>query len=381
MIDEAALRDLNKWTKSGSIPDDRTYVVLLPVEGNANPSVTSPVAAADTQPVTDRRITPAPTVARAKTGKINGVRTIEALPGDNARSLAAKARVDYPKFIRYNDLKNGDAIIPGQVYFLSRKRLKGSEDFHKVSPGESLWTISQRYGIQMKRLRKYNRLDDHDDPAPGTMLFLASKRPKTDEVIAKVEDPVEVSNQETFSWAVKTESAPEAVLTTEPVVIAPSADNAAVIPATPTNGADSSKILQTNKTVATFEEDSVTDVSAVVLPANLQHRVKAGETLYGIAKRYKLAVMDIVTWNDLNLQEGIKPGQVLKLTDGNEPEPTAQKEVKTITEGEFFHEVRTSDTLYSIARQYNVTIQQIMEWNEKKDFSLAVGERLKIQRR
>lgn len=379
MIDEDALRDLNKWSKSGSIPDDRTYVVLLPVEGSSVPSVTSSVAKADTQPETDRRVAPAQSVVRAKTGKINGVRTIEALPGDNARSLAAKAGVDYPKFIRYNDLKKGDPIIAGQVYFLSRKRLKGSEDFHKVSPGESLWSVSQRYGIQEKRLRKYNRLDDHDDPAPGTMLYLASKRPKSDETIAKVENPVELSNQETFNWAVKTESAPEAVLTTGPIVIAPSADESAVIPSSTTNDADSGKILQTNKTVATFEEDSVTATPTVNIPADMQHKVKAGETLYGIAKLYKLTVMDIVTWNDLNLQEGIKPGQVLKLSDGTVAAPAAQKDVRTVSQGEVLHQVRTSDTLYSIARQYNVTIKQIMEWNEKKDFSLAVGEKLKIK--
>ena len=45
-----------------------------------------------------------------------------------------------------------------------------------------------------------------------------------------------------------------------------------------------------------------------------------------------------------------------------------------------FHEVKTSDTLYSIARQYSVTIKEIMEWNGKKDFSLSVGEKLKIMR-
>ena len=46
-----------------------------------------------------------------------------------------------------------------------------------------------------------------------------------------------------------------------------------------------------------------------------EHVVKAGETLYGIAKLYKLEVMDLVRWNNLNLQEGIKPGQVIKLKE------------------------------------------------------------------
>jgi membrane-bound lytic murein transglycosylase D len=48
------------------------------------------------------------------------------------------------------------------------------------------------------------------------------------------------------------------------------------------------------------------------------------------------------------------------------------------TEVSSFHEVKPSDTLYSVARQYGVTIREIMEWNGKKDFSLSVGEKLRV---
>lgn len=43
-----------------------------------------------------------------------------------------------------------------------------------------------------------------------------------------------------------------------------------------------------------------------------------------------------------------------------------------------YHEVRASDTLYSVARQYGVTIKDLMSWNQKKDFDLSIGEKLKI---
>jgi membrane-bound lytic murein transglycosylase D len=45
------------------------------------------------------------------------------------------------------------------------------------------------------------------------------------------------------------------------------------------------------------------------------------------------------------------------------------------------HEVKSSDTLYSVARQYGVTIKDLMEWNDKKDFSLSVGEKLRVRPR
>jgi membrane-bound lytic murein transglycosylase D len=44
------------------------------------------------------------------------------------------------------------------------------------------------------------------------------------------------------------------------------------------------------------------------------------------------------------------------------------------------HQVKPGETLYQIARDYNATIKQLMEWNEKSDFNLRVGEELKIRK-
>ena len=112
----------------------------------------------------------------------------------------------------------------------------------------------------------------------------------------------------------------------------------------------------------------------VGLPKKNEHVVQPKETLYGIAHTYNVGVMDLAQWNNLNIQDGIRPGQVLKLTDGQ----TASNDlpVKQIE-----HEVKNTDTLYSIARKYGVTIKDLMEWNNKKDFNLAIGEKLKIQGR
>ena len=45
-----------------------------------------------------------------------------------------------------------------------------------------------------------------------------------------------------------------------------------------------------------------------------------------------------------------------------------------------FHEVKASDTLYGIARQYGVTIKEIMDWNGKTDFNLAIGDRIRVRK-
>jgi membrane-bound lytic murein transglycosylase D len=232
--------------------------------------------------------------------------------------------------------------------------------------------------VQVKSIRRYNRLEDPIVPAAGTMLYLASKRPKTDKVAARVENAVEVSGSEMFDWSVKTTTSGAESVSTETVNLAKEApiatEEASVKPV------DSLKILQTEKTEATLED--TTPVIQVVVPANKEHTVKAGETLYAIANMYQMGVMDLVRLNDLNLQEGIHPGQILKLSGENMVTRVGESEnaIHVDDNREVFHQVKTSDTLYSIARQYNVTIKEIMEWNGKKDFSLSVGEKLKILR-
>lgn len=374
MVDEEALEELNKWARKGVIPDDRTYVVLLPVEGRLSEEA---IAAAVSSARVEEPPAKASTVALEKSvrGKINGIRTIQAISGDDARRLAARGGVDLPKFLEWNDLKKNDPIVPGAVYYLAKKRLKGSEAFHKVSPGESLWTISQKYGLQLKRLKRYNRIEEDMAPAPGTMLYLASRRPRENQVVAQIEDAVEV-DKESFAWAVKSEGSATQVVEVQPLTSASPFEDQKTNADAIVKPVDSLEILQTNKTASTFG-DSVSQ--AIALPANKLHTVKAGETLYGIARLYNVTVMELVEWNDLNLQQGIKPGQALRLSgdDRSTPRGTAAGEEKA-SASEIFHVVKTSDTLYSIARQYNVTIKEIMEWNEKKDFSLSVGEKLKI---
>lgn len=47
----------------------------------------------------------------------------------------------------------------------------------------------------------------------------------------------------------------------------------------------------------------------------------------------------------------------------------------------FFHQVQESDTLYGIARQYGVTIKDLMDWNNKEDLTIKEGEKIRIQKK
>lgn len=80
---------------------------------------------------------------------------------------------------RYNELP--DDFIPraGQILYLQPKRDKAEpgKEIHTVAAGDSLYTISQKYGIKLKSLLEYNRLGKGAEPAPGDKIWLRGPKP------------------------------------------------------------------------------------------------------------------------------------------------------------------------------------------------------------
>lgn len=99
------------------------------------------------------------------------------------------------------------------------------------------------------------------------------------------------------------------------------------------------------------------------------HKVGEKETLYGISRRYGVTVTQILEFNK-TADAGLEIGQILKVP--YVPRPKTPK-------GATVHKVAEKETLFSISRQYNVTIDEIKQWNSLPDNSLAVGQELVIK--
>jgi membrane-bound lytic murein transglycosylase D len=385
-IDEAELKNYNKWAKTGSIPDDRIYAVLIPVNGNGQDIALPALPVSNRVPeVTKRdgevRTSVAAAANKNERRKINGILTIQAVEGDNPTKLAARAGMDLSMFLKWNDISISERTEPGRYYLLGKKRARVDQAYHKVVAGETLWDISQEYGLQLKKLKRYNKIESDRDLKPGMTLWLSASKPRnSDKVIAA--EVVEVDKSDTFTWTadpaetqVKVSAAPPTVMAPEPVITTDTLQ-------TSQEPADSTQTLQPPTNAERLPADTlVQPVIEVVVPENEkkdQHVVQQGETLYAIARQYNVGVMDLVNWNQLDLQAGIRPGQVLKLAEAH---PVAEGMAAPAERREIEHEVRATDTLYSIARKYDVTIKELMEWNNKKGFTLSVGEKLKVMQK
>jgi LysM repeat protein len=80
---------------------------------------------------------------------------------------------------RYNDLKNDFTISPGQILYLQAKKDKAEEgkEFYTTVEGDTMYLISQRYGIKLKSLYKMNRMPEASEPSPGSKIWLRNIKP------------------------------------------------------------------------------------------------------------------------------------------------------------------------------------------------------------
>lgn len=111
----------------------------------------------------------------------------------------------------------------------------------------------------------------------------------------------------------------------------------------------------------------------------ITHVVAAKETMFSISKAYNVSVDEIRQWNSLT-DNSLSIGQELVIkkrnTVSSETITAAQTTVNTASKGT--HTVAAKETMYSIARQYGITVQQLKEWNSIDGNELKIGQVLTV---
>lgn len=119
-------------------------------------------------------------------------------------------------------------------------------------------------------------------------------------------------------------------------------------------------------------------VSHLPRPAYVIHRVRSGETLSGIADKYRTSVRRIMQANNLRSSHLIVAGKKLKIPQQGTVIAHASTAQKKPTGNTITHKVRSGDSLWTIARRYGTTTKKIQELNGLKNTKLYIGQRLKV---
>ena len=94
--------------------------------------------------------------------------------GDTFKGIGKEVGISWKKLAKYNERDKNDILRKGDIIYLKKKRKKAPKQYkkrpHIVQAGESMYGISQKYGIRLKNLYKMNGLDPDFKIYPGARL-------------------------------------------------------------------------------------------------------------------------------------------------------------------------------------------------------------------
>ncbi|WP_309641583.1 LysM peptidoglycan-binding domain-containing protein [Flavobacterium sp.] len=247
---------------------------------------------------------------------------------------------------------------------------------HEVQLGESIRLISKKYLVDPAEIYKLNKFAV-EGISQGMVLKIPV--PRKEGAAAKVL---------VASSGTKETSANESseVVQNETVV-----DDKAT-----KNGPEKSEIVNANPT----PNNDIKKIVITERKTEVNHKVTAKETLYSLARDFNVSVDDIKANNAETLKNGLKIGQIIKIpteksidikqstsvteetvkTEKQKPAVTQTKAAETVAGNAIKHKVEPKETLYSLSKKYNVSVDDIKLQNEDiLKNGLQIGQILTIK--
>jgi membrane-bound lytic murein transglycosylase D len=356
--------------------------------------------------------------------EINSLPGIQAQPGDNVITLAFYGKLAVKQFMEYNDLTAQDVVRPGEIYYLAPKRKRASIPFHVTNRGQTIRDVSNQYGVRLKNLLDYNDIEANQRVPEGRVLWLQKRRPRNQPVEYR---QLPLRPQPPAPLPDSTQTPVDSVDVVSNVPGPVSKDSVVIVDPVPTPSVAASVA---SATVATPASNSV------AAPRVRVHVVRPGETFFGLARQYNIPLKELYRLNDL--PEGallrvdqrllvaptgvpIKAAPVRKTPSSRsalpklKPAPGAKSAPRpksrpreqglrtyfriepvlpavtrpgsatptsnTVTAPtEVYYTVQPGQTVYRVALINNVTVEEVMRWNNLRDYTIQVGQRLVIRR-
>lgn len=109
--------------------------------------------------------------------RINGASYAISRKGESALAFAKRFGIPYKRFLKFNDLEDGDELIDYQPAYIQPKRTvyKGEENFYTVKRDITMYEIAQEFGVTLSSLLEFNLLEKGEEPENGQFIFLREK--------------------------------------------------------------------------------------------------------------------------------------------------------------------------------------------------------------
>lgn len=269
------------------------------------------------------------------------------------------------------------------VAYEAAVRTSGSGGTYRVRRGDSLGRIARRFGVSVRQLQQWNELGRSTRIYAGQRLHVGS-----------------TASRSTFSRASNTRSTRS--VAKGGVHIVRSGDTlwdisrrygVSVRSLQQANGLRSRSILKlgqrltipgakntaTRNTTNSASAAGSTKKPVAVVAGGMTHRVRSGETLWDISRKYGVELSALLSVNGLGRRSVIHPGQAVTIPGEIRRTATGQSNDSTDRPSSTVHIVRRGENLWTISRRYGLSVQSLLRHNElSKNSVIHPGDRIAI---
>lgn len=270
---------------------------------------------------------------------------------------------------------------------------------HRIRSGESLSTIARRYRTSIRPIKELNNLAGNMIRA-GSYLVIPVRAQGSGQV---------VFSSRIYAAGVRQHRMPQSVIHRPSAYRVRRGDSLwkiahkyhiSVNDIRRWNGLGRSKLIKPGQILALSEQRRKRRLAKTKKRVNTASfgsgsristggktvKVRRGDSLWKIARKYHLSVNDIRRWNHLGRSKLIKPGQILLLSEQQQVAKT-KKWVKTASLGSGSStsaggktvKIRRGDSLWEVSRKHGLTVEQLCRWNGlKKGSILQPGQVLSL---
>lgn len=297
--------------------------------------------------------------------------------------------VTLSSLLRLNRLKSVQRMQPGRVVWLQKKRPKGQPieiiEEGKTVQGNVIATTQPNKNSVIDRTQG-TAVDVVEEPRTSAAVNSEGRKlhvVQQGESIYTISKKYGVTMDEIFNWNNLTTDAlsyKQSLIVSRPIAkntTTYSSGNA--VPATNDNNTNTT-YKDTYNPYKNSTPSQNTTPSSNNNSGTKFHTVQQSETLFRISKNYNVTVDDLKRWNNLP-DNTISVGQRLVVSSAatsGYSTPAAQQQPSTSSATT--HTVQVGETLYRISKNYNVNLDDLKRWNNLSDNTISVGQRLIIRK-
>ena len=325
--------------------------------------------------------------------------------GDSIWAISNKYGISMDQLRSWNGIKN-DFIYPGQKLVVKKGTSTGtnnsssgnantgssssnnaSSQTYTVKSGDSIWAISNKYGISMSQLRSWNGIKN-DFIYPGQKLVVkggssASNTNSSNSSSTSSGNTGNSSSNASQTYTVKSGDSVWAIsnkygISMDQLRSWNGIKNDFIYPGQKLvvkGGSSTSNTNNSNSSSNSAANSSNTGNTAT--GTSQTYTVKSGDSVWGISNKHGISMSDFRNWNNIK-NDFIYPGQ--KVIVSKNGTGTANTSSNTTTaENTSTYQVKSGDTLWTVANKHGLTVDKLKSLNKLSSDMIYVGQKLKLK--